>query len=150
MGWWLQTFFWRLFKVQPKINHSFYHQWHQSDVKDSHYQFTEVQINPVSQSEFCFRCLPIFFDRLTFWNPNTKFECQIDIWKMLPLLLKRLTLMQIKLSTSIYDLVLIYVCHFHHHYHHLTVTQIIHLIQWSLFKFDHYRDTRASILDPCI
>ena len=25
--------------------------------------------------------LPIFFDRLTLWNPNTKFECQIDIWK---------------------------------------------------------------------
>ena len=43
------------------------------------------------------------------------------------------------LSTSIYDLVLIYVCHFH---------QLL-LLQ-SLFKFDHYRDTRAFILDPCI
>ena len=42
------------------------------------------------------------------------------------------------LSTSIYDLVLIYVCHFHHHF------------QWQLLKFDHYRDTRAFILDPCI
>ena len=45
------------------------------------------------------------------------------------------------LSTSIYDLVLIYVYHFHHHFL---------LLQWPLFKFDHYRDTRASILDPCI
>ena len=44
------------------------------------------------------------------------------------------------LSTSIYDLVLIYVCHFHHHF----------LLQLPLVKFDHYRDTRASILDPCI
>ena len=42
------------------------------------------------------------------------------------------------LSTSIYDLVLIYVCHFHQ------------LLLQSLFKFDHYRDTRAFILDPCI
>ena len=24
------------------------------------------------------------------------------------------------------------------------------LLQWSLDKFDHYRDTRAFILDPCI
>ena len=45
-----------------------------------------------------------------------------------------------KLSTSIYDLVLKYVCHFHHHF----------LLQLPLVKFDHYRDTRASILDPCI
>ena len=45
-----------------------------------------------------------------------------------------------KLSTSIYDLVLIYVCHFH---------QVLLLLQ-SLFKFDHYWDTRAFILDPCI
>ena len=44
------------------------------------------------------------------------------------------------LSTSIYDLVLIYVCHFH---------QVLLLLQ-SLFKFDHYWDTRAFILDPCI
>ena len=47
------------------------------------------------------------------------------------------------LSTSIYDLVLIYVCHFHHHF----------LLQLPLLKFDQfdrYRDTRASILDPCI
>ena len=44
-----------------------------------------------------------------------------------------------KLSTSIYNLVLIYVCHIHHHF-----------LLWQLFKFDHYRDTRASILDPCI
>ena len=43
------------------------------------------------------------------------------------------------LSTSIYDLVLIYVCHFHHHF-----------LQLLFFKFDHYRDTRAFILDPCI
>ena len=35
---------------------------------------------------------------------------------------------------------LIYVCHFHHHF----------LLQWRLVKFDYYRDTRASILDPCI
>ena len=42
------------------------------------------------------------------------------------------------LSRSISDLVLIYVCYFHHHF------------QWSLFKFDHYWDTRASIFDPCI
>ena len=45
-----------------------------------------------------------------------------------------------KLSTSIYDLVLIYVCHFHHHF----------LLQWCLVKYYHYRDTRAYILDPCI
>ena len=42
------------------------------------------------------------------------------------------------LSTSIYDLVLINVCHFHQ------------VLLQSLFKFDHYRDTRAFILDPCI
>ena len=42
------------------------------------------------------------------------------------------------LSTSIYDLVLIYVCHFHQ------------VLLQSLFKIDHYRDTRAFILDPCI
>ena len=35
-----------------------------------------------------------------------------------------------KLSTSIYNLMLIYVCHFHHHF-----------LQWQLFTFDHYRDT---------
>ena len=46
------------------------------------------------------------------------------------------------LSTSIYDLVLIYVCHFHQ--------VLLLLLLQSLFKFDHYRDTRASILDPCI
>ena len=45
-----------------------------------------------------------------------------------------------QLSTSIYDLVLIYVCHFHHHF----------LLQLPLLKFDYYRDTRALILDPCI
>ena len=45
-----------------------------------------------------------------------------------------------KLSTSIYDLVLIYVCHFHHHF----------LLQCRLVKFDHYWNTRASILDACI
>ena len=45
------------------------------------------------------------------------------------------------LSTSIYDLVLIYVCHFHHHFL---------LLLTVIFNFDHYRDTRASILDPCI
>lgn len=44
-----------------------------------------------------------------------------------------------KLSTSIYNLVLIYVCHFHHHF-----------LKLPLVKFDHYQDTRASILDPCI
>ena len=44
------------------------------------------------------------------------------------------------LSTSIYDLVLIYVCHFHHHF----------LRQLPLLKSDHYRDTRASTLDPRI
>ena len=48
--------------------------------------------------------------------------------------------MSLFLSTSIYILVLIYVCHFHHHF----------LLQLPLVKFDHYRDTRASILDPCI
>ena len=48
--------------------------------------------------------------------------------------------MKMKLSTSIYDLVLIYVCHFHHHF----------LLQLPLVKFDHYRGTRAFILDPCI
>ena len=42
------------------------------------------------------------------------------------------------LSTSIYGLVLIYVCHFHH------------LLLWHFLNFVHYRDTRASILDPCI
>ena len=42
------------------------------------------------------------------------------------------------LSTSIYNLVLINVCHFHQ------------VLLQSLFKFDHYRDTRAFILDPCI
>ena len=42
-------------------------------------------------------------------------------------------------SSRIYDLVLIYICHFHHHF-----------LQWRLVKFDHYRDTRASILGPCI
>ena len=47
-----------------------------------------------------------------------------------------------KLSTSIYDLVLIYVCHFH-------LVLLLLLLQ-SLFKFVHYRDTRAAILDPCI
>ena len=41
-----------------------------------------------------------------------------------------------KLSTSNYDLVLIYVCHFHHH---KTLVQIM-----------DYRDTHAYILDPCI
>ena len=42
-----------------------------------------------------------------------------------------------KLSTSIYDLVLINVCHFHHFL----------LLQWQLFNFEYYRDTRAYILD---
>ena len=48
------------------------------------------------------------------------------------------------LSTSIYDLVLIYVCHFHHHPHHTF---------WKFMLFCQimdYRDTRAYILDPCI
>ena len=35
-----------------------------------------------------------------------------------------------KLSTSIYDLVLLYVCHFHHHYH-LIVSQIWPLSRYS-------------------
>ena len=51
-----------------------------------------------------------------------------------------------KLSTSIYDLVLIYVCHFHHHHHH-------HHTFWKIMLFCQimdYRDTRAYILDPCI
>ena len=43
-------------------------------------------------------------------------------------------------STRIYILMLIFACHFH---------QVLLLLQ-SLFKFDHYRDTRAFILDPCI
>ena len=30
------------------------------------------------------------------------------------------------LSTSIYDLVLIYVCHFHHHHHHPHLTFLSH------------------------
>ena len=51
-----------------------------------------------------------------------------------------------KLSTSIYDLMLIYVCHFHHHF----LLLLLLLLQWSLVKFDHYRDTHAAILDPCI
>ena len=34
------------------------------------------------------------------------------------------------LSTSIYDLVLIYVCHFHHH-HPLKVSQILPLLRYS-------------------
>ena len=33
-----------------------------------------------------------------------------------------------------------YVCHFHHH----------PALVWHFLKFDHYRDTRAAILDPCI
>ena len=44
-----------------------------------------------------------------------------------------------RLSTSIYDLVLLNVCHFHHHQHHPTFWQFI-----------DYRDTRAYILDLCI
>ena len=40
------------------------------------------------------------------------------------------------LSTSIYDLVLLYVCYFHHHA--------------TFWQFMDYRDTRAYILDPCI
>ena len=36
------------------------------------------------------------------------------------------------LSTSIYDLVLLYVCHFHHHFLHLTVTQILYFSSFSL------------------
>ena len=36
---------------------------------------------------------------------------------------------ELKLSTSIYDLVLIYVCHFHHH--PLRVTQITQLLKYS-------------------
>ena len=39
-------------------------------------------------------------------------------------------------------LLFIYVCHFHHHF--------LLLLQWLLFKFDHYRDTHALILDPYI
>ena len=35
------------------------------------------------------------------------------------------------LSTIIYDLVLIYVCHFHHHLLHLTVSQITALSRYS-------------------
>ena len=50
----------------------------------------------------------------------------------------RSPIFNLKQISNIYDLVLIYVCHFHHHF------------QWSLFKFDHYWDTRASIFDPCI
>ena len=38
------------------------------------------------------------------------------------------------LSTSIYDLVLIYVCHFHHHYHHLTVTPNIHFSSFFIIS----------------
>ena len=44
-----------------------------------------------------------------------------------------------RLSTSIYNLVLLNVCHFHHHQHHPTFWQFI-----------DYRDTRAYILDLCI
>ena len=40
-----------------------------------------------------------------------------------------------KLSTSIYNLLLINVCHFHHPF------------QWQLFNFGLYRDTHACILD---
>ena len=36
------------------------------------------------------------------------------------------------LSTSIYDLVLIYVCHFHHHFLLLTVNQIFYFSSFSL------------------
>ena len=43
----------------------------------------------------------------------------------------------IKLSTSIYDLVLLHVCHFLHHLP-------------TFWQFTDYRDTRAYILDPCI
>ena len=38
------------------------------------------------------------------------------------------------LSTSIYDLVLLDVCRFHHH-------------RQPLVNFEHYRDTRAYMLD---
>ena len=41
------------------------------------------------------------------------------------------------LSTSIYNLVLLYVCHFHHHHP-------------TFWQFIDYRDTHAFILDPCI
>ena len=44
----------------------------------------------------------------------------------------------LQLSTSIYDLVLLHVCHFHHQHHP------------TFWKFIDYRDTRAFILDPCI
>ena len=39
------------------------------------------------------------------------------------------------LSTSIYDLVLIYVCHFHHHCHHLIVSQIWPLSRYSCLSW---------------
>ena len=41
------------------------------------------------------------------------------------------------LSMSIYDLVLVNVCHFHHHF----------LIQYWLLNFELYRDARGYILN---
>ena len=41
------------------------------------------------------------------------------------------TWLTFKLSTSIYDLVLIYVCHFHHHFLLLTVNQIFYFSSFS-------------------
>ena len=53
--------------------------------------------------------------------------------------------LNLKLSTSIYDLVLIYVCHFHHH---LVFQQNTKFMLFG--QIMDYRDTRAYILHPCI
>ena len=49
-----------------------------------------------------------------------------------------ITLTFLILSTSIFDLVLLDVCHFHQFF------------QEQLFNFGLYRDALAYILDPCI
>ena len=61
------------------------------------------------------------------------------------------------LSTSIYDLVLLHVCHFHHQgirYNFIDVKCLKRFDEphhhHTFWQFIDFRDTRVFILDPCI
>ena len=64
------------------------------------------------------------------------FQRKVDLKILWQTCTTRCQTLYIIISTSIYDLVLLDVCHFNHH-HQLIVTQILRI----------YRDTRAYILD---
>ena len=95
---------------------------------------------------FCDLVSALIFSLWNFFCQSIKFiqPCHYDC-KSLPDLFTLFSFDN-KLSTSIYDLVLIYVCHFHHHFHHLRVVQF----QWNSVNLSRYSCLYLGSLHPRI